>query len=212
MVYTKKQKQDALEAIKNGMSIKDAEDYSGVKANTIYHLMKKEGIKVLGRSYKCPEPGCENLPPFTSTILYAQHRSAKHPHGGKRVMKSSQRKPQITNAFADKQGGSHTVNETFTVPWQVVEDNIVARVIKHFEDNPQAINSEVATIEKTVEAYLKAHPVKITTDEFMGMLKTLVSENTQRGEELARLRKSLGEWQQRAGRIMEQAQELATKK
>ena len=218
--YTDKQKKDAKEAIKNGMSIGEAAAYAGVPYYSVYDWKKSGKFEdnVAPFSRKCPD--CDE-PPFTSPILYAQHRSAKHPHGGKRVMKSSQRKPQITNAFVDKQGGSHTVNEhpplrEPSFNWQVAEDNIVARVIKQLEDKPAPVITVKPAIEevlaKMVSAYMAAHPAKVTMDEFMGMLKTLFSENTQRGEELARLRKSLGDWQQRAGRIMEQAQELATKK
>jgi len=193
--YTDKQKKDALEAIKNGMTPREAADYAGVPISAVYNWREDKSPTVFNKMCEC------GAGPFTQSILYAQHRSTKHPHGGKRVMKSGTipglriYNDRITNAFVDQQGGSHTVNET-----------------PEFEDKPQTINTEIAAIGKAVETYMAAHPVKISSDDFFAMLKNLVSENTRTKEELARLRKSLGEWQQRAGRIMEQAQELATKK
>jgi hypothetical protein len=234
--YTDKQKKDGMEALKLGMSIAEAAEVAGVPYSAIYDWKKSgklDGTVVIF-SKTCPDCG---EGPFTKAILYAQHRSAKHPSGVKRVRKApptvqppvhigpshwrsgwpperppmpGRQEPILLSSKVtafDDLGGLEN--------WQVAEDAIVARVIKHFEDKPVpagAIYDNQRTIDELVTKYLKEHPVKISTDDFMNMLRNLVSENTQTKEELARLRRSLGEWQQRAGRIMEQAQELAQKK
>ena len=186
--YTDKQKQDALEAVSKGMSVREVFAISDVKLCTLYRWLKEAKI---GLHYKCVDCGLE----FDKSILYAQHRSTAHPH-------KTVTWPLTVNAPSipskeelEKFDHSHRME----APWKA-----------NASVNPEAIEEE--RVGRYCAAYLKEHPVKISTDDFMNMLRNLISENTQTKEELARLRRSLGEWQQRAGRIMEQAQELAQKK
>ena len=228
--YTDKQKKDGMEALKLGMSIAEAAEVAGVPYSAIYDWKKSGKLDgtntVVIFSKTCPDCG---EGPFTKAILYAQHRSAKHPSGVKRVRKAPPTVQPAAGVLTDpitsvmfQVGQRRKAPETVfddlggLENWQVAEDAIVARVIKHFEDKPIPAGVIYDNLHRAIDElatlYLKEHPVKISTDDFMNMLRNLVSENTQTKEELARLRKSLGEWQQRAGRIMEQAQELAQKK
>lgn len=64
-------------------------------------------------------------------------------------------------------------------------------------------------VREQVAEHLKAlnGGVKLTMDEFLAMLKTLISEYSQTKEELNRVKKSAEEWRRRAGKYLEQAQQ-----
>jgi hypothetical protein len=169
--YTAKQNQDVLDAVKSGMSGKEAADYAGVPINRVYRWAEKAKLE------------------FKTHSLDHAPRLSDFRHS-----------PDSTNERlpVDISGVSAHVINTIT-------DN------KYFENKPQPSQIGALEVGQLVAAYLREHPIKITTEDFMEMLHQLYSENTQTKEELARLRKSLGEWQKRAGQIMEQAQELASK-
>lgn len=185
--YSDKQREAALAAIREGKSEKEAATIAGVPEYMLYSWKKKSGLIHQTHTYLCPEPGCGQT--FEKSILYAQHLSTAHPHK--------------TNPSAHIEPVPLTKGAPLDAPWFPFEV-IVNRVIKYFEDKPQTLDARL--IEETIVKYLKANPVKISTEDFMQMLRNLISENTQTKEELARLRKSKEEWQIRAGRALEAAQ------
>jgi hypothetical protein len=91
---------------------------------------------------------------------------------------------------------------------------IVNQVIKYFEDKPvrDPVSAELipAIVRAEILNVLAKMPItsaKMSMEDFSEMLRELVSSNTQKSEELARYKKSAAEWQIRAGKALEQAQD-----
>jgi hypothetical protein len=233
--YTDKQIKDAIDAVTSGMTLKEAGQFAGVPIHIAQYYSERNKSALRGNT--TGSDSSEIRVSFTKKYTDKQREDAlaavkagksqkeaakiagvpKHMvYWWKRMAGLTPSGPRIRLKKVEAQVRGEGVRlEQGTI------QAIVNQVIKYFEAKPQ--NEPIAAtylaqlsirnpqtielIRAEVVKVIAATPIKLSTEDFMQMLRHLISENTQTKEELARLRKSNSDWQIRAGRALEQAQQ-----
>ena len=206
--YTEKQKTDVIEAIKSGMSDSEAATFAGVPEWMVYPWKKKAGLVKYSHAH---------MPEFRNEVMADVKAGMKVTDAAKKYHVDvttiyGWRKQEQSVAQDSKMGTQVKTIVPPTAPYPALTlgtiDAIRNAVRREAESFRIHMNQEaMELIRKEVATVVAATPIKLSTEDFMQMLRNLVSENTQTKEELARLRKSNSDWQIRAGRALEQAQQ-----
>jgi hypothetical protein len=169
--HTQKEREEALDAIKKGMSVLEVSKLTGITDSLLYRWIHSKADFQPAQIPQCPICGKQFSTP-----------QALGPH--KRV---------------------HTVIPKKTPPIAIVQPTAEPTELLKREDLIEIVQQTV--IRELDKKVVQPTSPKMTVDEFIQLLRELISDNTQMHEELARQRKLKDEWQKRAGQALEQAQQ-----